>query len=160
MKLKTYEKRYGSEWVHLNSSSIKKDIERSKSNALKNKQRIDRINSDIETYKNTNNIQIKCLSDRILLYLRYGMDTDPVFRSKKNDPNYPLEPLIMELYYKIRGETEYTVRKPAGMAAAILYISSVMNGIHKTQREIAELFGVSEVSIRNNYLLLKKKLNL
>jgi transcription initiation factor TFIIB len=42
-------------------------------------------------------------------------------------------------------------KAPAGFAAACVYISSVMNGKHLPQSEIAEFAGVSEVTIRNRY---------
>lgn len=40
---------------------------------------------------------------------------------------------------------------PAGVAAAALYIASVLLGERKTQREVAEISGVTEVTIRNRY---------
>lgn len=126
----------------------------------RNKELKQKFKTNVGIYRAKNNIQIKCISDRILLYLRYGMDADPVLKANKQDLFYPLEPIVMELYHKIRGDPEYTCRNPVGMASAILYIASVMDGLNKTQKDIAEIFGVSEVSIRNNYLLLKKKLNL
>jgi len=42
-------------------------------------------------------------------------------------------------------------RGPAGVAAAAAYIASVLTGERKTQREIAELARVTEVTIRNRY---------
>jgi len=40
---------------------------------------------------------------------------------------------------------------PIGVAAAALYISAVLNGEKKTQREVADIIGVTEVTIRNRY---------
>ena len=40
---------------------------------------------------------------------------------------------------------------PMGIAAAALYIASVSTGHRRTQREIAEACGVTEVTIRNRY---------
>jgi len=40
---------------------------------------------------------------------------------------------------------------PCGCAAAAIYIASVLNEEHKTQREIADAVGVTEVTIRNRY---------
>jgi transcription initiation factor TFIIB len=51
-------------------------------------------------------------------------------------------------------------RGPTGMAAAALYIASVLCGDRRTQREIAETAGVTEVTIRNRYKELAGKLNL
>lgn len=42
-------------------------------------------------------------------------------------------------------------RGPAGIAAAALYISSLLNNERKTQREVADVIGVTEVTIRNRY---------
>ncbi len=40
---------------------------------------------------------------------------------------------------------------PIGVAAAALYISAVLEGEKKTQREVADAIGVTEVTIRNRY---------
>ncbi len=40
---------------------------------------------------------------------------------------------------------------PIGVAAAALYISAVLMGEKKTQREVADAIGVTEVTIRNRY---------
>ncbi len=40
---------------------------------------------------------------------------------------------------------------PIGVAAAALYISAVLEGEKKTQREVADIIGVTEVTIRNRY---------
>ena len=51
-------------------------------------------------------------------------------------------------------------RGPTGLAAAALYISTVICGERRTQREIAEIAGVTEVTIRNRYKELAKKLDI
>jgi transcription initiation factor TFIIB len=51
-------------------------------------------------------------------------------------------------------------RGPTGLAAAALYISSVLCGERRTQREVAEIAGVTEVTIRNRYKELTKKLDI
>ena len=59
------------------------------------------------------------------------------------------------------GERELTSgRGPTGVAAAAIYISSVQCGERRTQREVAEVAGVTEVTIRNRYKELTEKLNL
>jgi transcription initiation factor TFIIB len=40
---------------------------------------------------------------------------------------------------------------PIGVAAAALYIAAVLEGEKKTQREVADIIGVTEVTIRNRY---------
>lgn len=42
-------------------------------------------------------------------------------------------------------------KDPMGLAAAALYISCVLDGVRKTQKEIAIASGVTEVTVRNRY---------
>jgi transcription initiation factor TFIIB len=49
-------------------------------------------------------------------------------------------------------------RGPAGIAAAVSYIASILTGERKTQREIAEIAQVTEVTIRNRYKELAERL--
>ena len=51
-------------------------------------------------------------------------------------------------------------KDPMGLAAAALYVACVMNGENKTQRDVAEAAGVTEVTIRNRYKGLKVSLQL
>lgn len=51
-------------------------------------------------------------------------------------------------------------RGPTGIAAASLYIATVLCGERRTQREIADVAGVTEVTIRNRYKELTKKLSI
>ena len=59
------------------------------------------------------------------------------------------------------GERELTSgRSPTGVAAAAIYISSILCGDRRTQREVAEVAGVTEVTIRNRYKELAEKLGI
>jgi transcription initiation factor TFIIB len=59
------------------------------------------------------------------------------------------------------GERELTSgRGPTGVAAAAIYISSILGGERRTQREVAEVAGVTEVTIRNRYKELAEKLDI
>ena len=49
-------------------------------------------------------------------------------------------------------------RGPAGIAAAALYVAALMNDEKKTQREVADVAGITEVTIRNRYKELTEKL--
>ncbi len=49
---------------------------------------------------------------------------------------------------------------PTGLAAAALYIAAVLEGEKRTQREVADVVGVTEVTIRNRYKELAEKLDL
>jgi len=51
-------------------------------------------------------------------------------------------------------------RGPTGIAAASLYIASVLCGERRTQREVAEVAGVTEVTIRNRYKEIAEKLDI
>jgi transcription initiation factor TFIIB len=51
-------------------------------------------------------------------------------------------------------------RGPTGIAAAALYVAALINGEKRTQREVADVAGVTEVTIRNRYKELLDKLDL
>jgi transcription initiation factor TFIIB len=50
-------------------------------------------------------------------------------------------------------------RGPVGIAAALIYMASIVTGQNRTQREIADITNVTEVTIRNRYKELSKALN-
>ncbi len=65
------------------------------------------------------------------------------------------------LILKAAAELEISAGKdPMGLAAAALYLSCVMNGENKTQKDVAQAAGVTEVTIRNRYKGLKESLKL
>jgi transcription initiation factor TFIIB len=47
-----------------------------------------------------------------------------------------------------------------GVAAAALYVATLLCNERKTQREVADVAGVTEVTIRNRYKELIEKLKL
>ncbi len=47
-----------------------------------------------------------------------------------------------------------------GIAAAVLYVSTLINNEKKTQRDVAKAAGITEVTIRNRYKELYEALNL
>jgi len=51
-------------------------------------------------------------------------------------------------------------RGPTGIAAASLYIAALINNEKRTQREVADVAGVTEVTIRNRYKELLRELDL
>jgi transcription initiation factor TFIIB len=51
-------------------------------------------------------------------------------------------------------------KDPMGLAAAALYIACLQNNEKKTQKDIAEAAGVTEVTVRNRYKSLKRQLGL
>ena len=50
-------------------------------------------------------------------------------------------------------------RGPVGIAAALIYMASIVTGQNRTQREIADVTNVTEVTIRNRYKELTVALN-
>jgi transcription initiation factor TFIIB len=51
-------------------------------------------------------------------------------------------------------------KAPIGIAAAAMYIASITVNDPQTQREIAEVVGITEVTIRNRYKDLVKNLDI
>jgi transcription initiation factor TFIIB len=51
-------------------------------------------------------------------------------------------------------------RGPTGVSAAAIYIASVLVGERRTQQEISEVAGVTEVTIRNRYKEIAEKLEI
>jgi transcription initiation factor TFIIB len=51
-------------------------------------------------------------------------------------------------------------KDPMGLAASVLYLSCLNTGESKTQTDIAEAAGVTEVTVRNRYKNLKSHLDL
>lgn len=49
---------------------------------------------------------------------------------------------------------------PTGVAAAAIYVACVLSGEKRTQREVADIVGVTEVTIRNRYKELIEKLGI
>ena len=66
--------------------------------------------------------------------------------------------------FKILDEaSQYDVtsgKGPIGVASAALYIAAVLEGEKKTQREVADAIGVTEVTIRNRYKEIIEKLGI
>lgn len=51
-------------------------------------------------------------------------------------------------------------RSPTGVSAAAVYIAGALVGERRTQKEVADVAGVTEVTIRNRYRELKQELNI
>ena len=51
-------------------------------------------------------------------------------------------------------------RGQTGVAAASIYIASILCGERRTQREVADVAGVTEVTIRNRYKELAERLDI
>ncbi|MBD3202688.1 transcription initiation factor IIB [Candidatus Woesearchaeota archaeon] len=66
----------------------------------------------------------------------------------------------IEIVEKAQREELTSGRGPTGIASASLYVAALINGEKRTQREVAEVGGVTEVTIRNRYKELIKELDL
>ncbi len=51
-------------------------------------------------------------------------------------------------------------RGPIGIAAAAIYIAAILNGEHRTQKDVSDVTGVTEVTIRNRYKELSEQLDI
>jgi len=61
------------------------------------------------------------------------------------------ETKAMELIAKIKKTDLISGRSPISLAAAALYISGLLHGEKRTQREVADAAGITEVTVRNRY---------
>jgi len=89
---------------------------------------------------------------------------DPIKCISKIASNAGLDEKIKRMAINILNnviEIEHSVGKaPMGLAAAALYLSCVLNGTNKTQKDIAMASGVTEVTIRNRSKGFKESLKL
>jgi transcription initiation factor TFIIB len=68
--------------------------------------------------------------------------------------------LAIQILREARSRRAAAGKDPMGLAAAALYIACLKNNEKKTQKDIAEAAGVTEVTVRNRYKTLKKQLKL
>jgi transcription initiation factor TFIIB len=68
--------------------------------------------------------------------------------------------LIVDIIKKADDAELTSGRGPTGVVAAAIYIASLMNNERRTQREVAEVAGVTEVTIRNRYKELAERLEI
>ena len=67
---------------------------------------------------------------------------------------------IMDIYKKAQKKGMFMGRGPQGMIAAIIHIACRLTGEKRTQHDIAEALGVTEVTIRNRYKEIVKELGI
>lgn len=68
--------------------------------------------------------------------------------------------IAIEILRQARAKRAASGKDPMGLAAAALYIACLQNNEKKTQKDIAEAAGVTEVTVRNRYKSLKRELGL
>ena len=74
--------------------------------------------------------------------------------------NEKLQQIAIHLLHQADEKKVVAGKDPMGLAAAALYISCVLDGVRKTQKEIAIASGLTEVTVRNRYKGLMDVLNL
>ncbi len=84
----------------------------------------------------------------------------PRFITELNLPGIVQQKVIEILEQAKEKRTLVTGRDPRGLAAAAIYIASILTDHRVTQRDIAMAAGVTEVTVRNRYKELVQKLNI
>ena len=87
------------------------------------------------------------------------VDYVPRFASELNLSG-EVQSKAIEIIEKAKEKGLTSGRGPTGVAAAALYIASVLLGERKTQRDVSDIAGVTEVTIRNRYKELTEQLDM
>lgn len=89
---------------------------------------------------------------------------DPKLFIQRLASTLTLEPFTLEIALKLLGKAQAQRATqgwiPAGIAASVIYLAGVLTGDRRTQKEIASIVDVTEVTIRNQYKILIKKLDI
>ncbi|HIJ99865.1 TPA: transcription initiation factor IIB [archaeon] len=92
------------------------------------------------------------------------LPTSPIDYISRFSSSLKLSPLVQEEAIKILKQAQehdlVSGRGPTGVAAAAIYVSSTLSNEKRTQREVAEVAGVTEVTIRNRYKELIEELGI
>lgn len=68
--------------------------------------------------------------------------------------------LAIKILHEAKRKRAASGKDPMGLAAAALYIACLQTNEKKTQKDIAEAAGVTEVTVRNRYKSLKRQLGI
>jgi transcription initiation factor TFIIB len=74
--------------------------------------------------------------------------------------NEKTQQTAIEILHRAEEKKAISGKDPMGLAAAAIYIACVIESERKTQKEIAEAAGVTEVTVRNRYKGLRRTLRL
>jgi len=89
---------------------------------------------------------------------------DPVSYLPKFTTTLKLSPqtqtTAVKILEKAKKQEITSGKSPQGTAAAALYIAALINGEKRTQRQVADTAGITEVTIRNRYKELIRELDL
>lgn len=92
------------------------------------------------------------------------LPTSPIDYINRFASELKLSPKVQERAIKIlqSAETEDLIsgRGPTGVAAASIYVAATLEDEKRTQREVAEVAGITEVTIRNRYKELIERLGI
>ncbi|MFB0501119.1 MAG: transcription initiation factor IIB family protein [Candidatus Bathyarchaeia archaeon] len=80
--------------------------------------------------------------------------------AEKTGISGPTQGLAINILGKAKRKRAASGKDPMGLAAAALYIACLQNNEKKTQKDIAEAAGVTEVTVRNRYKSLRRNLGL
>jgi transcription initiation factor TFIIB len=105
------------------------------------------------------NYRFLCRELNIKLKPTSPADYIPRFASKL-DVSGEVQSKAIEIIHLANDQELTSGKGPTGLAAAALYIASVLLGERKTQRDIAEISNVTEVTIRNRYKELSEQIDL
>ncbi len=72
----------------------------------------------------------------------------------------PTQGIAIKILHEAKRRRAAAGKDPMGLAAAALYIACLQSNEKKTQKDIAEAAGVTEVTVRNRYKSLKRNLGL
>ncbi len=72
----------------------------------------------------------------------------------------PTQGLAIKILGQAKRKRAASGKDPMGLAAAALYIACLQNSEKKTQKDIAEAAGVTEVTVRNRYKSLRRNLGI
>ncbi len=80
--------------------------------------------------------------------------------AEKSDVSGQTQALAVKILQEAKEKHVSAGKDPMGLAAAALYIACMQTNEKKTQKDIADAAGVTEVTVRNRYKTLKRQLNL
>ena len=80
--------------------------------------------------------------------------------AEKTGISGPTQGEAIKILHEARRKRAAAGKDPMGLAAAALYIACLLNSEKKTQKDIAEAAGVTEVTVRNRYKSLRRQLGI
>ena len=99
------------------------------------------------------------LSKKLNIKLKPPSPADYIPRfASQLDLSGRVESKAIEIINDAKGKGLLNGKGPTGVAATALYVASILMGERKTQKDIAEIAGVTEVTIRNRYKELLEKM--